>query len=227
MTRMDRTTGVSRLPTRPRSRSSLAITPEDDTQVIPAMATAAIGPQPRTSANAAPGTALNRASSIPALRERLRLPTSSSAEYSRPSMARSRMTPISAPTSKKSLLADISSAPPVPRTSPASRYSGIGEMPKRMESRPSRLRPRSIPPTSTSITVVSFIGSASVQPVLEAMRSASESKPCRVPTATSESPASSRSCGVGDAITCLSRTMATMDAPVLLRALVAPSGRPA
>ncbi len=63
MTSTDSTTGVSRLPSRPRSRSTLATTPDDETQVTPARATAAIGPQPSRSATAAPGRALRSASS--------------------------------------------------------------------------------------------------------------------------------------------------------------------
>src|SRR3954471_9132518 len=106
MTRTDRTTGVSRLPIRPRSVSTLATTPDDDTQVIPASNSAASQPQPSSSAKAAPGSAFNTASYAPAGAPDRRLPTSSPAEYSRPSMTSSNMTPISAPTSMNSSLAD-------------------------------------------------------------------------------------------------------------------------
>src|SRR5256885_6691308 len=41
-------------------RSILAITPDEDTQVTPASVTAATGPQPSSSASAAPGSALTR-----------------------------------------------------------------------------------------------------------------------------------------------------------------------
>ena len=50
-----------------------------------------------------------------------RLPTSSLAEYSRPSMTSRRITPISAPTSMNSSLADSGTRPPCPKASPASR----------------------------------------------------------------------------------------------------------
>ena len=50
MTSTERMTGVSRLVRRPRSCSTFAMTPDDDTQVIPASATAATGPQPSRSA---------------------------------------------------------------------------------------------------------------------------------------------------------------------------------
>ena len=50
MTRIDSTTGVSRFVRRPRSCSILAMTPDDETQVMPASASAATGPQPSTSA---------------------------------------------------------------------------------------------------------------------------------------------------------------------------------
>ena len=40
MTSTERITGVSRLPSRPRSASTLAITPDDETQVMPASTSA-------------------------------------------------------------------------------------------------------------------------------------------------------------------------------------------
>lgn len=61
-----RITGVSRLPTRPRSPSTLAITPDEEIQVTPASTTAATGPQPSSSAARAPGTALRAQSTSPA-----------------------------------------------------------------------------------------------------------------------------------------------------------------
>src|SRR5918993_656919 len=65
MTRTESTTGVSRLPSRPRSLSTLATTPDEVTQVTPASTTAATQPQPSSSASAAPGSALSAASSNP------------------------------------------------------------------------------------------------------------------------------------------------------------------
>ena len=59
MTSTARIAGVSRFESRPRSRSSLAMTPDDDTHVTPASATAATGPQPSRSASAAPGRAFS------------------------------------------------------------------------------------------------------------------------------------------------------------------------
>ena len=97
MTRTERMTGVSRLVRRPRSCSTFAMTPDDETQVMPASATAATGPQPRISAIRAPGAALRAMSRRPAVRDLLRLPTSSGRVYSRPSISSSRITPISAP----------------------------------------------------------------------------------------------------------------------------------
>ncbi len=63
---MLRMTGVSRLPTRPRSPSTFAMTPEDEIQVTPASTTAATGPQPSSSAAAAPGSAFRVKSTRPA-----------------------------------------------------------------------------------------------------------------------------------------------------------------
>lgn len=60
-----RITGVSRLPTRPRSPSTFAMTPDDEIQVTPASTTAATGPQPSSSAATAPGTALSAQSTRP------------------------------------------------------------------------------------------------------------------------------------------------------------------
>ncbi len=121
MTRTPRTAGVSRLPSRPESPSILAITPDDDTQVTPARATAAVAPQPAIRARAAPGTALSSPSSTPIGACARRLVRSSSAEYSRPSMTSSKITPMSAATCTKSWLADSDSTPPCPKHSPASR----------------------------------------------------------------------------------------------------------
>jgi hypothetical protein len=53
------------------------------------------------------------------------------------------------------------------------------------------------------------------------------SDPLGVPMTTRTSPASSASLGGGEAITSSPRTMATIDAPVRVRARVSPSGRPA
>lgn len=118
---MLRMTGVSRLPTHPRSPSTLAITPDDEIQVTPASTTAGTGPQPISSAATAPGTALRPKSTSPAGYWVLRLVTRSLAVYSRPSMRSSRITPISAPIATNSSLAPSGSSPPSPNASPASR----------------------------------------------------------------------------------------------------------
>lgn len=121
MTRTPSTAGVSRLPSLPRSVSTLAMTPDEETQVTPASATAATGPHPSSSAATAPGTALRTKSTTPEGYWARRLPTSSEALYSSPSSRRSRTTPISAPTEMKSSLADSGTRPPCPKASPASR----------------------------------------------------------------------------------------------------------
>lgn len=121
MTRTPRMTGVSRFPSRPRSVSTFAITPDDETQVTPASATAPSGPHPSSRAATAPGVALSAKSTAPDGYCVLRLVTSSEALYSRPSRSSSRMTPISAPTAVNSSLAPSGSSPPSPKASPASR----------------------------------------------------------------------------------------------------------
>ena len=97
------------------------MTPEEEIQVTPASTTAATGPQPSSSAIAAPGRALRAASTRPAGYWVLRLETRSLAVYSRPSMSSSRMTPISAPIATNSSLVPSGSSPPSPKASPASR----------------------------------------------------------------------------------------------------------
>lgn len=114
-------TGVSRLPSLPRSVITLAITPDEEIQVTPASATAPTGPQPRTRAATAPGVALRTKSTAPDGYCVFRLVTSSDALYSSPSSRRSRMTPISAPTMVNSSLASSGISPPCPNASPASR----------------------------------------------------------------------------------------------------------
>ncbi len=114
-------TGVSRLPSRPRSVITLAITPDEEIQVTPASATAPTGPQPSIRAATAPGVAFSTKSTAPEGYCVLRLVTSSDALYSRPSRRSSRMTPISAPTMVNSSLALSGMSPPCPNASPASR----------------------------------------------------------------------------------------------------------
>ena len=64
-TRIPSTTGVSRLPSRPRSPTTFAITPDDEIQVTPPSATAATGPQPSSSATAHRATAFRTKSTAP------------------------------------------------------------------------------------------------------------------------------------------------------------------
>ncbi len=120
-TSTDSTTGVSRLPIRPRSVRTLAMIPEDEIAVTPPRTTAASGPQPSRNAAATPGRALSVRSSAPVGACRRRPSISSCAVYSRPSVSSSRTTPISAPTSMNSSLAPSGNSPPCPKASPPSR----------------------------------------------------------------------------------------------------------
>ncbi len=114
-------TGVSRLPSRPRSPRTLAITPEEEIQVTPPSTTAATGPQPSNRAVAAPGRAFSAKSTAPAGYWVFRLLTRSAAVYSRPSISSSSTTPISAPVETNSVLALSGRRPPCPKASPPSR----------------------------------------------------------------------------------------------------------
>ena len=89
--------------------------------MIPANTTAATGPQPISRANAAPGSAFSSRSQSPenfACRSPL---TSSVGEYSSPSMTSSRITPISEPMWKKSMLSRSGMRLPSPTNRPAIR----------------------------------------------------------------------------------------------------------
>src|SRR6266536_4355559 len=117
---------------------------------MPPSATAATGPQPSRRAVATPGAALAARSSSPAAAEERRVPTSSPAVYSRPRVNSSRITPISAPAAMNSSLVASGRIPPWPKASPASKYSGMGEMENRTETAPSRPRARMTAPSSIS-----------------------------------------------------------------------------
>ena len=97
------------------------MTPDEDTQVMPARATVAGTPQPAINASAAPGIAFRTPSMTPIGAWLRMLALSSSAEYSKPSMSRSRMTPMSAATLTNSRLADSARNPPWPKANPAKR----------------------------------------------------------------------------------------------------------
>ena len=107
------TTGVSRLPPRPRSAMTLEMIPDDDTAVTPGHRQRA-----RRGPSRAPGRrprlvllpARGRPPLPPALVRRL--VTSCSAEYSSPSVSSSRSTPIWAPVLMNSELAESASTPP-------------------------------------------------------------------------------------------------------------------
>src|SRR5919112_1660225 len=147
-TRMDRIAGVSRLPSRFRSPRTLATIPDEVTYVTPPSTTAASADQPSSSPAARPGVKLRTRSTSPAGAAARRLPSSSLAEYSRPSRSSSRITPTSAPTSMNSWAVTSGSRPPSPKASPASRYRGIAERPRRPASRARMPRPRMTPPSS-------------------------------------------------------------------------------
>ena len=118
ITRTANTVGVSRLPTRPKSVSTLEMTPEEETHVTPAMTRAPMGPHPMMSAKAAPGTAFSRASHTPTGAEDLSVPTSSRGENSSPSIKSSSTTPTSEPVFRNGMLASNDKKPPTPKSSP-------------------------------------------------------------------------------------------------------------
>ena len=95
--------------------------PEDETQMTPLRAKAACQGSPSNSPKRKPGTAFKRKSTKPELRCRWRLCISSVAENSSPSRSSKRMTPISAPASRKGPAAFTGSNRPSPKSSPDSR----------------------------------------------------------------------------------------------------------
>ena len=223
MTRTDSTTGVSRLVRRPSSCSTFAMTPEDETQVTPASATAAIGPQPSRKRDDRPGRGVER--HVDDARESRcleRCRTSSTALYSRPSITISRMTPISAPISMNSSLAAIGKNPPSPKARPPSRMSGIGrDADARGESSEQADPQEERADLDEDERVVSH---RAAQP--PAMMRTSLSSPSRVPRATRLSPVVRRSVGTGAGSTPVSRMIATTEQRVRVRALVSPRVRP-
>src|SRR5918992_325862 len=159
-TRMDRITGVSRLPSRFRSPRTLATIPDEVTYVTPPSTTAASADQPSSSPASSPGVKFR---TRPARAAARRLPTSSLAEYSRPSRSSSRMTPTSAPISMNSLAVTSGSRPPSPKASPARRYRGMADSPKRPARRPRMPSPRMTPPSSSRTAAPSCTPSAPQQ----------------------------------------------------------------
>ena len=117
-TSTERITGVSRLPSRPRSASTFATIPDDEMLVTPPSTVAPTGPQPSASATATPGAALSTMSSTPAGHERRRPVVSSAAEYSRPSSRSSSTTPTSLASVVKSPMLPSGTMPPVPKQTP-------------------------------------------------------------------------------------------------------------
>ena len=121
MTSRLRTAGVSRLPRRSRSASTLATTPEELTQQTPPSSTAAVGPHPSTRPARNPGVKLTTASTTPGTAP-VRSPwRSSSGLYSRPRVSSSSSTPISPARRMKSALTSRGATPPLPTASPANR----------------------------------------------------------------------------------------------------------
>ena len=109
--------------------------------------------------------------------------------------------------------------PPSPRARPANRYSGTGDNPYRRAAAPSTVSTVRMTPSSSS----SATRPAPAQP-LSTMRSI-PAMPFSVPITTSTSLARKVSDGPGDASTSSLRTIATIDAPVRVRARVSPSRR--
>jgi hypothetical protein len=99
----------------------LAITPDDEMYVIPASRVAGTRSHPMISPSASPGVALRTASSAPAVVDARRASTSSRVEYSRPSVNRRRISPISAPASMNPSAVTNGATPPSPKASPANR----------------------------------------------------------------------------------------------------------
>src|SRR5918994_3762470 len=162
-TRMDRITGVSRLPSRFRSPRTLATIPDEVTYVTPPSTTAASADQPSSSPASRPGVKLRPRSTRPAGAVARRLPSSSLAEYSRPSRSSRRMTPTSAPISMNSLAVTSGSRPPSPKASPASRYRGMADRPRRPARGPRNPSPRMTPPSSRRTAAPSCTPSAPQQ----------------------------------------------------------------
>jgi len=86
----------------------------------------------------------------------------SATENSRPSVSSSSTTPIDAPVETNCPAAAAGTMPPFPRASPASRYSGIGERPKRRASEPRMVRAVKMTPSSSSSAADTSTGSALV-----------------------------------------------------------------
>ena len=190
--------------------------------MTPPSATAATGPQPSSSAAATPGAALSTRSTQPAGACGAGWPTSSSAVYSRPSVNSSRITPISAPAEMNSSLVASGRMPPVPKASPASRYSGIGrDADPERPARPACRDPRMTAPSSIR-RIATCTRALPVGEDLGDGRGALGGADHDDDVAGVEA----RSPGAGLANTCPPRTTATIEAPVRVRACVSPSGRP-
>ena len=75
-------------------------------------------------------------------------------------MSSSSTTPIDAPVETNSPAAGTGAMPPLPSASPASRYSGIGERPKRRAAEPRIVNAVKMTPSSSSSATDTSIGSA-------------------------------------------------------------------
>ena len=121
ITKMERIVGVSRLPKRLRSVSIFAITPDDETYVIPPRTTAPSAPQPSNKPITIPGVALKTKSITLERRFVAMLCRNSCGVYSRPKTNIRNTTPSEAPTSTNGPASVIGMMPPSPKNNPASK----------------------------------------------------------------------------------------------------------
>lgn len=109
--------------------------------------------------------------------------------------------------------------PPLPNDKPANKYTGIGDNANRRATAPSTASTANRTPSSNNSALETSTGSALFDDLFD------PGDPSSVPITMRTSPARSTSVGPGEANTSSSRTIATIDAPVRVRARVSPSGR--
>src|SRR6476620_5983197 len=220
-TRIDSTAGVSLLPSRRRSDSSRAITPEDEMYVTPARARIPTPLSPSSAPAIAPGPALSNTSTHADGRCRRRLLANSPMENSSPRVRSSSTTPIDAPVLPHCAAAGIGAMPPSPRARPATRYSGIGDSANRRAAVPNTVSTvRMTPSSSSSVadTCIAQLSAGGAARLPCATISSTPEMPSSVPMTTSTSLTRNISPGPGDARTASSRTIATIEGPVDERA---------
>ena len=233
MTSTDRITGVSRLPSRPRSPSTLAITPEDDTQVIPASTIAACQPQPSRNAKPAPGSALSSMSISAGRCGRAQVADQLAgrvlqAEHDQQQddadlgadldelLARRERDQAAVPEGQPGEQVERDGREADPAADAAEHAEGEEQRADldEQDRRTVHCGPIRVPWQPSSVVVS------------PARMAVTPSRPSRVPTATTTSFASKTKDGPGDAMTSRSRRTATMEALVRVRARVSPSRRP-